>query len=765
MGSLRALFDGRRRRAALHLAAALLLLAGALDPLRISAAGRARAIVIDRSASCARRLGASREAALRAGQEGLRPSDRFAVVEAAGRARLVLPLAAHGASPALPPESDASLEPMETDLAVALRAAADALGAPAPAGAEIVLVTDRRATRGGALPSLFEGVPVAAVDPPGEPAPNAALLRLSAPRRAPAGATVRVHAAVASAGGGARGRSLVLVRDGREVARTPLRETAPDRSEAFLDTTQPASGAGALRLGLDPPDAFPEDDEATLVVATAGERRVGLVGGGDAFARGLRGLAGVVLERLEPGQLAGLRDDLDLIVLVDVDRRALGAGLAAVEGALRAGTGLLYAGASRAFGRGGLEGTVLEDRLPLREDREGEPPVDLLLLVDTSGSMAGAKLRAATAAARALAEREPASTRVRAAFFAATLGAPFDVRGDDAAARFASATARGDTDETAALRAAFAHFDRAEARRRLFLVSDGLHGGGRAPLEEARACGEDLARAGVACHAFAVGADADVAFLAALTLDGRNGTLSRVDDPEHLPEAVSSVAARDGLVPGGPVAGSAEPDAPLVLPEAPPVVALARTRARDGARVLARVEGGPPLLALDASRRVAALAVAPGAEEAPAWADLPGVFGPLLSLLARAEPSRRGWIEGGDVLVEDERAGDVGALRLLLPGSVAWLWREAPHRFRGAAPGAAAGWADVQPAGPGAPSTIFLARAAPSEASPALPAGEARSLSDLPPPRGETSIRWVLGVLGAALLLAAWALRPEPRRA
>ena len=94
--------------------------------------------------------------------------------------------------------------------------------------------------------------------------------------------------------------------------------------------------------------------------------------------------------------------------------------LAALEGFVRQGGGLLVTGGTQSFGPGGYLTTRLESMLPVRldiPDRREEATLALALVIDRSGSMAGPKMELTKEAARATAEGLPPSDQIAVIVF------------------------------------------------------------------------------------------------------------------------------------------------------------------------------------------------------------------------------------------------------------------------------------------------------------------------------------------------------------
>jgi hypothetical protein len=703
--------------------------------------GRSRAVLLDRSASVTRAAGFRLADALRRATAGLASGDSFCIIEFAGRARLAHDWESFDESKLAQAAADLGRaeapEPLETDPHAAFALAEGLLARRA--NPEIVIVGDGRATRGGGLPKEADGVPWGGVAAPGKLAPNRAVVSLVLPRSAPPAGSVAVRAEVACDEGAAAPRSIAITtKSGSQSSRVtaPLREVAPGRLFAEAAIATPPDADLEIEARIDAGDPFPEDDAARGAVRRRGVARVGIFGGTPAFLLGLRAIPTIAL--VELGSDANIPGDLDAVIVADRTRADLGAAFGSIEDWVRAGGGLLYLGARRAFALGGIEGTALADALPLLAGDPGEPTDEILILIDASGSMAGAKFAAAKEAARVLAARAPKAASVRGAFFQSQLSPPFDLRDPASRGRLDSMEARGETAEMRALEEAITNFPSRgakPARRRIFLVSDGLERGGRAPLEDAKKTGGALAAANIECVAFAVGADADLEFLRALTLDGKNGRALRVEEAAALAAEVASELERGALAPGGTVAIQHPAGAPIRLVALPPVAGVARTKAREGALTLATVESGIPLFAWSASARVAAVGVSPGSELAPNYAGDADLWRSTVAALAPPDDAPSAALIGNRIEVDAPSAGDAGSLELVQGSERAILWRTGTQSFQGDLGPLREGWGRAR-AGARTLGPVFLARATPIEASPLLSAVPWPPLSRLAAPAG-----------------------------
>ena len=107
----------------------------------------------------------------------------------------------------------------------------------------------------------------------------------------------------------------------------------------------------------------------------------------------------------------------DIVILDDLPARQI--DLEVQENISRAvreeGLGLMHSGGESAFGDGGYDGTPLGDLFPVSmssEDEKSDPSVGLVLIVDSSGSMAGTRIELAKQIARIAVRRMQPHDRV-----------------------------------------------------------------------------------------------------------------------------------------------------------------------------------------------------------------------------------------------------------------------------------------------------------------------------------------------------------------
>jgi len=316
------------------------------------------------------------------------------------------------ASPAgFPPDRPTAPGADATDVAAGLEAAALAL--PEARGI-VVLYTDARETRGDAVRAASHlaarGIQVHAVLPTLAAVSDVRLAALDAPPRAESGAPVAIRLRLIStrpappghpAGTPWRRPADVTVR----LERLPLGDApAADwqrrvrvepgvGAELLFEDTPPAEGdwTYAAQIAADS-DAVPENNRASCVVRVGDPRTVLYVYSGAAPGpifdllrkQGLRATAVRAEEALAlPGAGAAA------VILDNVSAWTLGreAARRLADLVARGGLGLLAIGGDAAFAAGGYGDSPIEDVLPVSSRTGRRPPLEMVLVIDSSGSM------------------------------------------------------------------------------------------------------------------------------------------------------------------------------------------------------------------------------------------------------------------------------------------------------------------------------------------------------------------------------------------
>ena len=286
-----------------------------------------------------------------------------------------------------------------TDIGSALRLASALF--PDDAQKRIVLLSDGNDTTGGgqteAALAADRGIQIetsriglGAID-------EVVLERLTTPSIARLGESVQAVAEIRSSV--AQTATVRLFAGGALVKTLPV-DLLAGVTHVTFDLTPAEAGFHTFRAAVEAGrDTFSQNDRADAFTSVKGEPRTLVVAGDDAVAAELVGALGkqrqlvdTIIPEALPTDFASLAT-YDSVVLVDVPRLRLSdRQLAALQVYVRdLGKGLVMVGGPRSYGAGGYAKTALEETLPVDmgvRDRNKEPDVALVIVIDQSGSMA-----------------------------------------------------------------------------------------------------------------------------------------------------------------------------------------------------------------------------------------------------------------------------------------------------------------------------------------------------------------------------------------
>lgn len=367
--------------------------------------------------------------------------------------------------------------------------------------------------------------------------------------------------------------------------------------------------------------------------------------------------AGAAVTRARPAELprtaAGL-SPWDVVVLSNVPRAAIAVDAMAAIGSWveERGGGLLFAGGGAVVGEtpdnpdGGYRRTELERVLPVTFDREDEPEVALVIVLDRSWSMNGTAMelskRAAEAAAMTLAPEQVVGVLTFNNAF--EWDVPLSrVRESRASLhdRIARITASGPTAIYPALQEAYAALRGVRARaKHIILLSDGQ----TAP-EDFEGLLKQMSAASMTVSSVALGPEADVTLLRNLATWG-GGRNYAVQDAQQIPE-IFVKEARGAATPGYDDDATIttvvrQPQMFAGVSRVPGVLGRNTVTRRPQAIDLLATSQGDPLLVLWPAGlgRTAMLAVDLDGRWTREWARWPEL-GSFLSTVVRALAARR----------------------------------------------------------------------------------------------------------------------------
>jgi Mg-chelatase subunit ChlD/uncharacterized membrane protein len=402
--------DRHQRRATVVRAVAVGALVLALTGPRWEAAGRGLDVVVVVDASDSTAAARADAAAWLDGARTARGrGDRLAVA-AVGRDAQV----EHGLRDDPPTQPlSVRVDGSETDLARGLRLAQGLAGSEQRR--RVVLLTDGHATRGDAVGAVREledaGITVDVVPLGGGAASDVLVEGVRVPGLVRGGDAYDVTVLLTNTSATAAAGVLTLTADGEEVHRGPV-ELTPGTTEVRIPRVagdHEAGGTVRYEARLESAASTEtRNDRGMAAVQLEGPASVLVVGG---VGGGADGGAAELVELLEAGGLpttvhepSGGFPTLDQLlahdatVLVDVHADTVGeAGAVALDAYVRdAGRGLVVIGGEQSYGRGGYDGTRLEELLPVFariQDPQRRPSVAQALVVDVSGSMAACHCR------------------------------------------------------------------------------------------------------------------------------------------------------------------------------------------------------------------------------------------------------------------------------------------------------------------------------------------------------------------------------------
>jgi uncharacterized membrane protein len=269
------------------------------------------------------------------------------------------------------------------------------------------------------------------------------------------------------------------------------------------------------------------------------------------------------------------------------------------------GGGLVMVGGDQAFGLGGYYKSAIEEILPVRSDFEKEkekPSLAMVLVIDKSGSMGGAKMEMAKDAAKASVELLGPKDKVGVIVFdgdfvwlaevqtAANKGQIID--------KISGIEAGGGTTMGPPMEAAYEALQNTVAKlKHVVMLTDGV-----SEPADFEGIAQNMAQAKMTCSTVAVGNDCDFKTLQEIARIG-NGRYYHAEDPTNVPQifAKETVTASKAAINEQPflpiVVRPSQAIADIRFEDAPFLLGYVTTRPKPTSELILASEKGDPLLA------------------------------------------------------------------------------------------------------------------------------------------------------------------------
>ncbi len=329
----------------------------------------------------------------------------------------------------------------------------------------------------------------------------------------------------------------------------------------------------------EPFDPISENNRTSTWIRCGEFLRVGWFGVANNLLTKLRRLPGMEMQIIEPENLQSPLGGLDACFLINPNLEGGELPQQEIEQFLHRGGILFLSCSAQSIPlQQSTNNKQISNLLPFRWDLAPQDQESILLLLDRSGSMSGGKLELALRAARSLSLQIPVANELALAFFGEKLETPqiWKSVGESAPRSIEfipTEGARGGTAVASSLEAALTWLDaqrKTNQRQRIFLLSDGREESREKKENWAKEFGERLASKNIELIAFAVGDDADLGSLRALTQNESNGKVLLAGSLNNLESLFLEHSRSHFLEPGPQKVGKNKSNSLSFLQESAP---------------------------------------------------------------------------------------------------------------------------------------------------------------------------------------------------